>query len=204
MGDVVQFNQRLVEEKQVLAWSSDAGAKITVPESMTIICKDCNGSGLYGTRGQHFYCHGTGHFVKRPNQPTVAETVTLSATKLYEAFQKAKDKLIDRPMIQINHINFKMAPLNGKNPNAIYVTFKEKGSPNLYLGKITEGVFYPTSNCTKEHIESIKGIVEDPYKAVTAYGLRTGVCACCGRMLTNPESIARGIGPICAGNFFGG
>lgn len=32
-----------------------------------------------------------------------------------------------------------------------------------------------------------------------AYGRRTGRCMCCGRTLTNPESIAAGIGPICAG-----
>ena len=26
-------------------------------------------------------------------------------------------------------------------------------------------------------------------------------CGCCGIMLTNPESIRRGIGPICAGKW---
>lgn len=31
-------------------------------------------------------------------------------------------------------------------------------------------------------------------------GHATGWCGICGRELTNPESIARGIGPICAGN----
>jgi hypothetical protein len=31
-----------------------------------------------------------------------------------------------------------------------------------------------------------------------AYGKRTGACSCCGRELTNGESIDRGIGPICA------
>lgn len=34
-----------------------------------------------------------------------------------------------------------------------------------------------------------------------AFGCRVGVCACCGRTLTNPESVARGIGPICAQRF---
>ena len=29
------------------------------------------------------------------------------------------------------------------------------------------------------------------------YGVRYGVCAACGRTLTNPESIEYGIGPIC-------
>jgi hypothetical protein len=33
------------------------------------------------------------------------------------------------------------------------------------------------------------------------FGKAFGVCGECGRTLTNPESIERGIGPICAGKF---
>lgn len=36
---------------------------------------------------------------------------------------------------------------------------------------------------------------------VAAYGRRTGVCGCCGRTLTDPKSIAAGIGPICASRY---
>lgn len=32
-----------------------------------------------------------------------------------------------------------------------------------------------------------------------AFGQATGVCCCCGRTLTKPESIEAGIGPVCAG-----
>ena len=32
-----------------------------------------------------------------------------------------------------------------------------------------------------------------------AFGHRYGVCAVCGRELTNDESVTRGIGPVCAG-----
>lgn len=38
----------------------------------------------------------------------------------------------------------------------------------------------------------------DPTGALRAHGLATGSCGCCGIELTNPESIALGIGPICA------
>lgn len=34
-----------------------------------------------------------------------------------------------------------------------------------------------------------------------AYGKDTGVCCCCGKTLTNPESIEAGIGPVCASKF---
>lgn len=33
------------------------------------------------------------------------------------------------------------------------------------------------------------------------YGKVTGTCCNCGRLLTNEESIANGIGPICATKF---
>lgn len=33
------------------------------------------------------------------------------------------------------------------------------------------------------------------------YGKMTGNCMCCGRILTNENSIAEGIGPICASKF---
>lgn len=34
-----------------------------------------------------------------------------------------------------------------------------------------------------------------------AYGRRTGYCCMCGKLLTNPESVDAGIGPICATKF---
>lgn len=34
-----------------------------------------------------------------------------------------------------------------------------------------------------------------------AYGLAHGYCLICGRELTDPNSVERGIGPICAGKF---
>jgi len=42
-------------------------------------------------------------------------------------------------------------------------------------------------------------IERDPKLALAAHGHATGSCGCCGRELTDPESIERGIGPICAG-----
>jgi Family of unknown function (DUF6011) len=37
-----------------------------------------------------------------------------------------------------------------------------------------------------------------PEAASKRYGLELGACGVCGRTLTNPESIERGIGPVCA------
>lgn len=41
-------------------------------------------------------------------------------------------------------------------------------------------------------------IAESPLDALVAYGRETGVCGACGRRLTDPESVAAGIGPVCA------
>ena len=35
------------------------------------------------------------------------------------------------------------------------------------------------------------------------YGVRYGVCAACGRTLTDPESIEYGIGPVCRTRYWG-
>lgn len=34
-----------------------------------------------------------------------------------------------------------------------------------------------------------------------AWGISTGVCAICGRLLSTAESVARGIGPVCASRY---
>lgn len=41
-------------------------------------------------------------------------------------------------------------------------------------------------------------IAENPMDALVAYGRKTGVCGVCRRRLSDPESVAAGIGPICA------
>jgi hypothetical protein len=45
---------------------------------------------------------------------------------------------------------------------------------------------------------AVAEIVKDPALASQAFGMQVGACGICGSPLTDPESIARGIGPICA------
>lgn len=49
----------------------------------------------------------------------------------------------------------------------------------------------------------LDGAVRLTLEEAKDFGLKTGVCCCCGAILTNPESIALGIGPICRGKHFG-
>lgn len=41
----------------------------------------------------------------------------------------------------------------------------------------------------------------NPLEAAKRYGRESGICCSCGADLTNEDSIAAGIGPICAGRF---
>lgn len=48
---------------------------------------------------------------------------------------------------------------------------------------------------------ALLAIEADPEAAAVLHGKASGRCAVCSRDLTDPESIARGIGPICAEKF---
>lgn len=57
------------------------------------------------------------------------------------------------------------------------------------------------SGCQPAEIEAIATVARDPLAAAIAHGRLTGHCAICGRLLVDPASVARGIGPICAEKF---
>ena len=67
-----------------------------------------------------------------------------------------------------------------------------------------DGRFEPGFKCSPEQRQAVMDVAADPLSAAVAHGRQTGACACCGRPLSDPESVARGIGPICAEKFFGG
>ena len=47
--------------------------------------------------------------------------------------------------------------------------------------------------------EQLKAILADPREAMVAYGHLTGTCGRCGRILEDEQSVALGVGPVCAG-----
>lgn len=78
-----------------------------------------------------------------------------------------------------------------------------KDTSGDYLGRITSGKFYRSRDVSNELEAAILLSCRAPEESAVAYGRKTGSCSCCGRELTNHESIEAGIGPICQGNFFG-
>jgi hypothetical protein len=100
------------------------------------------------------------------------------------------------PRISLGGLVFKPAKATGANPGAIYVT--EHGE---YLGKVLGGKFLRVRSCPEGAADKVAEMILDPKATAEAYGLRSGNCAICSRLLTNKESLDRGIGPICAEKF---
>jgi hypothetical protein len=122
----------------------------------------------------------------------------VSAEAVLEAFDRARAAGVNSPGLRLGDFNFRPAPPAGRNAGAIYVTRRR-----IYLGKILYGRFTPSSDCDQVTTDAVVATVADPQAAAVAYGRDTGRCSCCGRLLTDPESVRVGIGPICAGRYFG-
>lgn len=107
---------------------------------------------------------------------------------------------LKRPKLRLDGFVFALAPATGRNAGAVYVTQREDGD-SLYLGKVVDGRFHASRECPAELTPAVVAAASSPAEAAVAAGRALGVCACCGRELSDPDSIARGIGPICAERF---
>jgi hypothetical protein len=124
------------------------------------------------------------------------DTAMTIVTSLQRALQTIKN-----PKMRTEKVIFTMAKPHSKNPGCVYVTARESDE---YLGKIDPtGKFTPVRSCSDEQRDAVAEVAKDPMTAAKVYGMKFGICSCCGRELTDPASIAMGIGPICAGKYFG-
>jgi hypothetical protein len=142
----------------------------------------------------------------KPKAPKAAAVSVAGAgfEQLVAAFDRAKLSGLKYPAMTFDDVTFKRAGDSSKNAGCLYVTAgKRYGSD--YYGKVSPaGAFSPTAACPAAVLEAVRRIGADPLGQVVAHGLQTGNCACCGRELTDPNSVQRGIGPICFERFFGG
>jgi len=120
---------------------------------------------------------------------------------LFAAFEAAKSKGAKRLTLRFDGINVKP----NRDNSALWITSQSEtemgdyGMKPKYLGKVTPaGCDSRLSDTVKE---IIMGAADDPLTAAIRYGKVSGECSCCGRELTDPRSIERGIGPICATKF---
>ncbi len=96
------------------------------------------------------------------------------------------------PKITIGSLTITPAKATSANPGALYV--KDAGE---YMGKIANGRFLASRECTDAQRASILAFIADPKAAAEAYGKETGTCCVCNATLTSKWRLA-GIGPICA------
>lgn len=178
------------------------------PTEVFARCGKCDGGGQFIGRngralGECFACKGTGRAAPRflaglaaANAPTVNDEA------LRAAFDRASAAGLKRPRITLDGLTISVAPATGRNAGALYVKHRATAdTEGAYLGKIMSGRFMRDSACTSEQAESIAALIADPKHAAEAYGQRTGRCCICSLELTDPESLERGIGPICASRF---
>lgn len=75
---------------------------------------------------------------------------------------------------------------------------KGRWAGRVFIDAQASDDYWPVKAFTRK-LAILEAIVADPEKAASDYGHEIGKCGICSRTLTNPESIAKGIGPICAG-----
>ena len=132
----------------------------------------------------------------------VTEAKAVDVSKLVAAFATAGASLKSPRLHLPGGLTIKPAKATSANAGALYVQgLAADKSENVYLGKIADGKFIRSRDCDAENEARVIAACVDPLAAAVAYGRLTGSCACCGKELTNGESIARGIGPICATKF---
>jgi len=131
-------------------------------------------------------------------QAVVETAPTVNVDAVTAAFESAKAKGLKRPTIRLPGVTLSLAGETSRNPGAIYAKAEGLGT---YLGKIVGGKFFAARECTAAAQEAVRAALVDPLAQAVAYGRQTGSCSCCGRELTDPVSIAAGIGPICANKF---
>lgn len=111
---------------------------------------------------------------------------------------KARGLTVRNPKITIGAMAISPAKATSANPGALYV--KSTGEDRTYLGKIADGKFFASRDCTEDQKASVLKFVADPAEAAKVYGQETGVCCICNATLRS-EWRLRGIGPICAEKF---
>jgi len=132
---------------------------------------------------------------------------TAGVDRLKDAFDKAvafaaakgKGVQLRSPKITIGDMVISPAKTTSANPGALYVKLG-RGDDRVYLGKIANGRFFASRDCTEAQQTQILAFVADPAEAAKVYGQETGVCCICNATLISKWRL-RGIGPICAEKF---
>jgi hypothetical protein len=121
-----------------------------------------------------------------------ANAPEVNVSAIEALFANARASGLKRLAFRTMEIDISAAKDTGRNPGALYV--KHNGE---YVGKIASGKFQATYAAKPDTLDKVQAVAADPLGMARLYGKQTGNCSCCGRELTDPVSVANGIGPIC-------
>jgi hypothetical protein len=135
-----------------------------------------------------------------PLEAPVSSALRGFLSKAFMAARSRNERHI--PKLVMEQLVFRAAnPLRASalNRDAVFVT--RRGPDEIYLGKIIGDRFSPSTACTADELAQIEEIMCDPFKHAVRFGHAEGKCSVCSRPLSDPESIAAGIGPVCRAKF---
>jgi hypothetical protein len=124
----------------------------------------------------------------------------IGVAAINKLFETAMEHGLKQPMFRTERLTIKLAK---NRADTLYVTDRavedreRGGSGGAYVGKIVAGRFEARREAAPDTLKLLAKIAKNPLKAAVEYGRSTGKCCCCGRELTDPESVANGIGPVC-------
>lgn len=138
---------------------------------------------------------------RQTESPADSDNGEAQFSKLFEVFKAAKSRGLKRLTMRFSGIRVKPS----RDLGSLWILSDTEteignyGEQPKYLGKVTP------NRLDSRLADNVKAVLleaaADPLSAAVKYGKETGSCSCCGRDLTNPESIRLGIGPICREKF---
>jgi hypothetical protein len=152
----------------------------------------------------------------RKVESTAKRTSAVDAGKIEAAFAHARERAARPGMAGIwtkplklraadTDLTFQPGSAGSQWEGMIFVRAGEKKLGSIAWQATWDGkaksVFTRRFECTDAEAAAVTQACSDPATAAVAFGKAWGVCSVCDRTLTNDESIARGIGPICAERF---
>lgn len=134
---------------------------------------------------------------RQVEQQTQADR-SIAVANIAAAFAMARAEGLKKLALRYDGIKIKQ----DKNGEALQWVGDHRQWPDqTNYGRISGDRFMPRRDCPDAILKALAEIDADPAAAAKVYGKKTGSCCCCGAELTDPVSIANGIGPICAENY---
>lgn len=165
---------------------------MTVHPAMTeSACPKCEGTGKWTAPKNPrivrdcFGCNGTGKVQRIPQ-------IACDATTLFALFARHPEGTWQELVMD----GFNLSSPPGRD--VILVRQRRETIARIYPDHFEPFAKFKTALAENtDLLGKILLVVLNPGEEIKQTGRRTGTCSCCGRLLTNPESVELGIGPIC-------